>query len=435
MCQHKIPIQIGGSLALSDGHRNPTRTVYVPCGKCDECLEHKQKQFVVQAYRAAVWYGSLHLVTLSYDDDHLPISGCICQFEDDQCISHSSPFFLEDELRYYYFDKAPLGQYTDSRGRVHDYRKPFYAPCVKEFGEDVRIWMCPSIRKKDVQDWIKKYRITYRRRFGSMPEWKYTIIPELGGKTGRSHYHLLIYGLSTRLVRDMCAYWRKGFTQVKPVKLINEDGSDGFAKVSAYVSKYVSKGDFEHQYIREGKTFKPRITSSRYLGLENIEEIKEMRSFSLAYDVFGNKYSVSSPFVVPRDVVDTATGEMVRVNTYIREKVLPTLQAIRRRMYVNVGKFHYPLPFSFKNVIYKVYDPLKKRYTSSSLSLAIMDYMENVVVDSISREFEQIEMDTGRKIDPETYCQVQNRNRIGTEVTDCRATGRLLRNYQRSKIR
>ena len=422
-CQNKVPIVVKG------------RTVYVPCGKCDDCLENKQKQFVVQAYRAAVWYGSLHLVTLSYDDDHLPVSGSLCIFENDECVSNSFPFYLEDELRDYFFEKAPIGQYMDSRGRVHDYRKPFYATCIKEFGEDVKIWMCPSVRKKDVQDWIKKYRITYKRKFGSMPEWKYTIIPELGGITGRPHYHLLFYGLSTRLVKDMCAYWRKGFTQVKQVKAINEDGSDGFAKVSAYVSKYVSKGDFEHQYIREGKSFKPRRTSSRFLGMEDMEEVKEMRKFSLAYDVFGNKYSVSAPFVVPREAVDTATGEMVRINAYIGDKVLPTLQAIRRRMYVSIGDYHYPMPFSFKNVIYKVYDPLKKRYTSSALSLAIMDYMETFVADSIQREFEQIELETGRKIDPETYCRIQNRYRIGEETQVSRATGRLLRCYQRQKIR
>ena len=180
---------------------------------------------------------------------------------------------------------------------------------------------------------------------------------------------------------------------------------------------------------------KPGTPLPKRTFINHIEEIKEMRSFSLAYDVFGNKYSVSSPFVVPRDAVDTETGEMVRINMYIGEKVLPTLQAIRRRMYVNIGDFHYPMPFSFRNVIYKVYDPLKNRYSSSALQSAIVAYMENVVADSIQREFEQIEMDTGRKIDPETYCRIQNRYRIGEETQVCRATGRLLRHYQRQKIR
>lgn len=424
MCQNKVPV------TTKDG-----RTVYVPCGKCEDCLEHKQKEFMVRAYRAAVYFGSMHLVTLSYDDDKIPVSGCTCQFDGDSVTCVSSPFYLDSELRQYFMEKAPVGIYYDSRGRVHQYRKPFFAPCVKEFGDDLRLFMSYAIRKSDVQSMIKKFRICYERKNGKLPNWKYVVIPELGGQTARPHYHMLVFGLSTWTTRMMCSYWNNGFTQVKKVNHINDDKSDGFSKVSAYVSKYVSKGDFEHKWILDGRSFKPRITASKFLGLEDHDYIRSVRSFCLGFDVFGQQYSVTEPFVAPREFVDDTTGEYGRISVYINSKVKPTLEAISRRMYININEFHYPLPFSFKNVIYKVYDPLKKRYTASSLSHAIMDYMEAVVADSIQREFESLEVDFPSEATASAFCEIANRNKMGDGTASDRAIERLRRFYQRQKVK
>lgn len=424
MCKKKQPV------TLRDG-----RVVYVPCGKCEECLEHKQKEFCVRSYRAAVYYGSLHLITLSYDDETIPVVGSTCVFDGDDCITHSRPVYLDGDLRNYFIEKAPLGQYFDSKGRIHEYRKPFYAQCIKEFGEDVRMFMSYSIRKGDVQSMIKKFRIQYERKFGRLPEWKYVIIPEYGSTTARPHYHMLVFGLSTRLCRVLCLCWKKGFTQVKKVKLVNDDGSDGFAKVSAYVSKYVTKGDFEHKFVTDRLVVKPRITSSKFLGMEDQEFIRSVRDFSLGYDVFEDKYSVTEPFMAPRNFVDDSTGELVQISRYIRSKVQPTLEAIVRRMYVNINGYHYPLPHQYKNVIYRCYDPNKKRYTSSALSLAIMDYMENKLADSVQSEFESLRVDFPSEASPEAYCDIQNRNRLGDQTTNERAFSRLRRFYQKSKIK
>lgn len=424
MCKRKVPV------TLRDG-----RVVNVPCGKCEECLEHKQKEFMVKSYRAAVYFGSLHLITLSYDDENIPVSGCVCSFDGDDVSCVSRPVFLDGDLRNYFMENAPIGTYYDSRGRIHEYRKPFYAPCIKEFSEDVRMWMCYSIRKGEVQSMIKKFRIAYERKYGRLPSWKYVICPEYGNTTARPHYHLLVYGLSTRLCRALCKCWKKGFTQVKKVKLINDDGSDGFSRCSAYVSKYVSKGDFEHQFVLDGRALKPRITSSKFLGMEDVDSFISVRDFCLGYDVFEDRYTVSEPFCAPRSFVDDSTGEYVKLSSYIRSKVQPTLEAIVRRMYVNINGYHYPLPHSFKNVIYRVYDPLKKRYSASALSHAIMDYMENQLADSIQREFESLAVDFPSEATPQAYCDIQNRNRLGDQTTNERAFSRLRRFYQKTKIK
>lgn len=423
MCQHKVPV------VCKDG-----RTIYVPCGKCEECLEHKQKEFMVRSYRAAVYYGSMHLITLSYDDACVPVSSSICTFDDNKVSSIGSPIYLEGDLRQLYLDNAPIGEYVDSRGRIRQYRKPWLCPVVKEFAEDVRLFMCLSFDKSHVQTMISVFRTTYKRKYGSLPEFKYVIVPEYGGRTGRPHFHLLVYGLSTGLCRMMCHYWKYGFTQVKQVSYINEDNSDGFSKCSAYVSKYVSKGSFEKDYVKDGRTFKPRITASRFLGLENQNEVRSIRSFCLGYDVFKDKYSVVSPFVAPRDYVDDSTGEYLRLDSYIVSKVQPTLEAISRRMYVNINDYKYPLPQSFKNVIYRVYDPIKKRYSASALSHAIMDYMEDVLISDVCREFEKIKVQFPAEMHAKTFVDLLNARKKGTGVTDCRAYNRLRRFYQKEKV-
>ena len=65
-CCNKVPI------TLKDG-----RIIYVPCGKCANCLEHKQNEFLVKSYRAALYYGKRWLITLSYSDESLPITSSI----------------------------------------------------------------------------------------------------------------------------------------------------------------------------------------------------------------------------------------------------------------------------------------------------------------------------------------------------------------------
>ena len=46
----------------------------VPCGKCIECLKNRQAAFVSRALTEAEDKGSFVFVTLTYDEEHLPIA-------------------------------------------------------------------------------------------------------------------------------------------------------------------------------------------------------------------------------------------------------------------------------------------------------------------------------------------------------------------------
>lgn len=50
-----------------------SETIVVPCGKCLACLKNKQSRVVVRCRREAEQRGSFAFMTLTYDDDHIPL--------------------------------------------------------------------------------------------------------------------------------------------------------------------------------------------------------------------------------------------------------------------------------------------------------------------------------------------------------------------------
>lgn len=426
-CCQKVPILVQTGLLKG-------QTIYVPCGKCANCLEHKQNEFLVKSYRAAIHFGRMWMLSLTYSPDKVHISGCLAMFEGGEVESHSKPF-LCDDLRKAYFNNAPTGEYTDSRGRVHTFYKPCWLPVEKQNGIESRMYLMQSYDKKDVQNVIKYFRIKYEREFGKCPNFKYVIVPEYGGLTLRPHFHLCIYGLDPKSIYYLKALWQKrhGFCDVKRVKLVNDDNSDGFAKMSAYVSKYITKGLFEDQLVLKGFAFKPRITSSRYLGLESAEGLDKLRTWHLAFDRAGKSYRVEYPFVNPREFIDKTNGEVLHLVTPASESV-DLIQRIIDRMYINLNGYKYPIPKSFKNVIYGTYSKTKKRYTASTLSVAIGAFLQARAVECLQSELAKLETLPDGTKNPASVCRVTNDFYFGSANDTFRARERIKRYYQRSKI-
>lgn len=426
-CCQKVPILV------TDGPYKG-QTIYVPCGKCANCLEHKQNEFLVKSYRAALHFGTFWMLSLTYSPEKVHISGCLAMFEGDEVESHSKPF-LCDELRDAYYENAPTGQYIDSRGRIHIYHLPVWLPVEKQNGITSKMYLCQTYDKRDVQNAIKYLRVKYERNFGRMPNFKYVIVPEYGGRTGRPHFHLCIYGLDGKTVYYFKALWEKrhGFCDVKRVKHINDDSSDGFAKMSAYVSKYITKGLFEDVKVTEGFAFKPRISSSRYLGLESPDYLAQLRHWHLAFDRAGKCYRVEHPFVSPKYFIDMTTGESVTFLQPVKDSV-ELIERIVDRMCINLNGYKYPMPKTFKNVIYGTYSKIKKRYTASELSFAIGSFLQAQSAVALQQALDAIEpLPDGTK-DPAQVCRVTNDFFIGRANDTYRARERIKRYYQRSKI-
>ena len=95
------------------------------------------------------------------------------------------------------------------------------------------VMMFNSVRKKDVQDWLKRGRKTLN--------FSYFITSEYGPRTLRPHYHGILFGVSAQESWSMMLDWQKRYGS--RISWIDLDLSKGDG---SYCAKYCSKGFFEH---------------------------------------------------------------------------------------------------------------------------------------------------------------------------------------------
>lgn len=227
----------------------------VPCGKCSECRAKAQSEFAALSVLEAESAGSIGFLTLTYNNDSLPIA-LSTRFE-------SEPALITAIERGSVWNPGPVdGSFMCS---------PI---CKGSF------YICPSLCRSDVQKHIKRFRQDYFRRHGERCDFRFTFFGEYGERFKRPHYHMLIYGLDETEVRRFADLWTFGFTQVSYVTHFNADGSDAFAKVSRYVSKYVGKRDFLPDFVQAGFAEKPRKQSSIRLGVRDIK-LEDLTNFIL----------------------------------------------------------------------------------------------------------------------------------------------------------
>lgn len=200
----------GTALALKMMQRNE---ISVPCGKCMACQIRKRKDWTTRLSHESSCYGdNCCFVTLTYNDDNLPVT-------DYNSLASSS---------------------TDS---------------PKLFDRGFGSLPLPTLFVSDVQKFIKRLRrhleyspksATKRqgRDYCSTPI-RYYAVGEYGGKFGRPHYHLLIFGWSPSDMTFHCErnghiiyrsaqiekLWKFGYSTVEPVQ----------GGVARYCSRYVTK--------------------------------------------------------------------------------------------------------------------------------------------------------------------------------------------------
>lgn len=93
-----------------------------------------------------------------------------------------------------------------------------------------------SLSKRELQLFVKRLRKNTNEKF------RYFACGEYGGKTGRAHYHLVLFGL--RDYRWIEKSWNKGFVDVK----LFEAG-----KHAAYVAKYTTKAIGQQKQLPDGR--------------------------------------------------------------------------------------------------------------------------------------------------------------------------------------
>lgn len=90
-----------------------------------------------------------------------------------------------------------------------------------------------TLRKKDIQDFMKRLRINTFRNTGKKPKIKYYCAGEYGGKTQRPHYHLLMFNADYKEIEES---WKLGSIHYGTLTPAS----------SAYTLKYISKTGMTH---------------------------------------------------------------------------------------------------------------------------------------------------------------------------------------------
>lgn len=287
----------------------------VPCGKCLDCLHHKQMSRVPQYVRALEQSKDNVFVTLTYRNDIVPLALSIQdkRYTVDEDTGECVPYYDSSVVRV--LDNEERSVFSG----VFGYRfNGKLRSCSLDNFIDSETWrLTPSLRREDVRLYIKRKRIEFKRA-GNELKFKYICVGEYGPRTSRPHYHMLICGMDFSTAMHFFASWRKdfGFVCVKPVnrEYKSKDGvkiKDGYMAVARYVSKYMSKGCFQSDCVRYRWSEAPRVMASVGFGCELTDREYNYYSPSVFSSTFvdmvlskrnyfvvsGVKYPIPSPWL------------------------------------------------------------------------------------------------------------------------------------------
>lgn len=130
----------------------------IPCGKCVNCRQNKRQAWIYRLQMEAEGYPFSLFVTLTYDDEHLPVA---------------------------------------------------------DIGSDLFSGHVAVVSKRDVQLFMKRLRRKYEDY-----KMRYFVTSEYGAQGGRPHYHMILFGFpfTGKKAGDLlCECWQNGFVQAHPL--------------------------------------------------------------------------------------------------------------------------------------------------------------------------------------------------------------------------
>lgn len=328
--------------------------IEVPCNKCPECLAMKQQEMAVRSYIEAKKKGSMHLVTLTYDDSHLPFTLSTLKADKDtgEMFMDSSHQFIDGPIHDF------IGKSRQDLVRWFKGMPKLSTPAylmIEETETDPYLFheicgqydpnyfylyvVTPSIRRRDPRLWLKRCRVNYQRKFGeTLPDFSYILVGEYGSKSCRPHYHLCFFGLTTRQVKWLASQWQYGFSYVQEVNATNKDGSNGYIKAALYVGKYISKGFFDCSSVLRKQAEKPRYCASKNFGIP-----EDIAGFLRNGDL--TKDSKRMDYLRGQDIINYDDIDFP-INTYKDyDQFKRFTEEIEQRFYFTINGYRFRLPF------------------------------------------------------------------------------------------
>ena len=338
-----------------------SRFVYrmVPCGHCPECLKKKHNELAIRLYRQCCRSYSVDFLTLTYDNDHIPIalSNEVVDPITGELVCTPPRVLNSDLLRGLLLVNSDNNTLPDLFCRVNNGLRSYFAP---------------SLNRSDVTDCLKRVRERYSRLYGHRAVFTYYLVGEYGSRTKRPHYHLLLWNCSHDFISMLCHEWNSlyGFALNKHVNPKVKDGfSSGYLATSRYISKYVSKGQFDSDRPAYEFTQKGRVCSSRYIGLSkhfDLADDKQVHDWLLGFDfspvVSGVDWSSTNPLLMV---------SQSRFFEFIRDRI--------RHFIVLSGEHYSPLPQQYLKRLFYKYNNQTKKYEKLPLFALYQNWLARVV--------------------------------------------------------
>lgn len=320
---------------------------------------------VVRIKREAEKRGTLCFLTLTYDDDHLPLSQSLWSVSKD-----TGEFLLECPGEIISSGRFPdpvrLGNIktilSSPSPRYYDIAIPEFS--IADPGKDWFARITPSVCREDARLWIKRSRVAYKRAFGKDLSMSYVMVPEYGPRTCRPHYHLAIMGISKDTLNWLARQWTYGFTKVDFIDRVDskDKSRDPWSGVAFYIGKYMSKGKFECESVVNGSAEKPRVCQSLGLGVGDFESLKP---YVACFDIFG-KYDLNTLCFdngqhLSKQQIDVLCEEIPKRLVYkLNAKIsLPLPRLIRNRIFFIKDRYEKPVKTS---IWYLVTLALRNKY-------------------------------------------------------------------------
>lgn len=266
--------------------------IAVDCGQCDYCIHKRAKKASMRVKTAGSAFKYSYFVTLTYDNEHIPLMTCSVlhsDYEDVIGISGDIHFGNENHhyipvseyqcddnsaLRHIFFEQVQgtvpfdreIKEYTPvkdnwflSMDAIRSFITKTQAvdktdyPASSQYGRGNLI---PFLNYVDVQNYIKRLRKYLFQKLGSYETLHFYAVGEYGPVHFRPHYHLLLFTNSEEVSKIL------RYCHDKSWKFGRSDFQRSAGGASSYVASYVNSLCSAPLLYRSCRAFRPKSRAS-----------------------------------------------------------------------------------------------------------------------------------------------------------------------------